>query len=83
MARRYQISLRLVLLAVFIVALALGLLRLNIAVVHSVILAAFALVLLGAEHRLARRLCVWAPPWRNCGWRLWCTVRVFSFVCSC
>ena len=47
MNRRFQISLRLAFLAVFMPALSLGLLRLNVTAVHSVILAVSGLVLLG------------------------------------
>jgi hypothetical protein len=49
MARRIQISLRLTLVAVFMLALSFGLLSLNITVVHSVIFAVSGLVLLGAS----------------------------------
>jgi hypothetical protein len=49
MVRRFHISLRLALFAVFMLALSLGLLRLNITVVHSVILAVSGLILLGAS----------------------------------
>ena len=49
MARRFQISLRQAFVAVLMVALSLGLLRLNIAVVHSVVLAVFGLILLGVS----------------------------------
>lgn len=49
MAQRFHMSLRLAFLAVSMVALSLALLRLNITVVHSVILAVFGVILLGAS----------------------------------
>jgi hypothetical protein len=49
MARRFHITLRLALFAVFMLALSLGLLRLNVTDVHSVILTVFGLILLGAS----------------------------------